>query len=218
MVEGRFPMKAQALLIINSQVVDPSQKLNMLSDIWIEDGRVRAIEKPGGIPVGPGMRVIDAKGMIVMPGLIDLHVHLREPGLEYKETIESGTRAAAAGGFSSIACMANTSPVNDTPYVTAYIREKAKAVAACRVHIVGAVTRGLKGEELAEIGGMVQEGAVAISDDGMPVMNSYLMRKAMDYAKAFGIPIISHAEDANLVGKGVMNSACGEFRPRPRKS
>jgi dihydroorotase len=103
--------------------------------------------------------------------------------------------------------MANTMPVNDTPYVTAYIREKAKAVAACRVHIVGAVTKGLKGEELAEIGGMVQEGALAISDDGMPVMNSYLMRKAMDYAKAFGIPIISHAEDANLVGKGVMNES-----------
>ncbi len=181
--------------------------MNEEGDIWIEDGRVHAIDKPGKIPVRPGMRVIDAKGMIVMPGLIDLHVHLREPGLEYKESIETGTRAAAAGGFSSIACMANTMPVNDTPYVTAYIREKAKAVAACRVHIVGAVTKGLRGEELAEIGGMVAEGALAISDDGMPVMNSYLMRKAMDYAKAFGIPIISHAEDANLVGKGVMNES-----------
>jgi dihydroorotase len=200
-------MKPQSLLIKNARIVDPSQKLNEESDIWIEDGKVRAIEKPGSIPARDGVRVIDAKGLIARPGLIDLHVHLREPGLEYKESIETGTRAAAAGGFSSIACMANTSPVNDTPYVTAYIREKAKAVAACRVHIVGAVTKGLRGEELAEIGGMVQEGALAISDDGMPVMNSYLMRKAMDYAKAFGIPIISHAEDANLVGKGVMNES-----------
>lgn len=196
-----------SFLIQNARIVDPSQRLNQEGDIWIEDGKIRAIEKPGQIPVKPGMRVIAAKGMIAMPGLIDLHVHLREPGLEYKESIETGTLAAAAGGFSSIACMANTSPVNDTPYVTAYIREKAKAVAACKVHIVGAVTKGLRGEELAEIGGMVQEGALAISDDGMPVMNSYLMRKAMDYAKAFGIPIISHAEDANLVGKGVMNES-----------
>lgn len=200
-------MKYESILIRNARIVDPSQKMNQEGDLWIEDGKVRAIEKPGLIPVKAGMRVIEAKGIIAMPGLIDLHVHLREPGLEYKESIETGTLAAAAGGFSSIACMANTLPVNDTPYVTAYIREKAKAVAACRVHIVGAVTRGLKGEELAEIGGMVQEGALAISDDGMPVMNSYLMRKAMDYAKAFGIPVISHAEDANLVGKGVMNES-----------
>jgi dihydroorotase len=136
---------------------------------------------------------------------MDIHVHLREPGLEYKETIETGTRAAVAGGFTSVACMANTHPVNDNSYVTAFIRERAKNHAACRVFPVGAVTKGLKGEELAEIGGMVAEGACAISDDGMPVMNSYLMRKAMDYAKAFGIPIISHAEDWNLVGQGVMN-------------
>lgn len=198
-------MVSSELLIKNARIVDPSQRMNEEGDLWISDGRVRAIERPGQIPAKPGMRVIDGRGKILMPGLIDLHVHLREPGLEYKESIETGTRAAAAGGFSSVACMANTSPVNDTPYVTAYIREKAKAIASCRVHIVGAVTKGLRGEELAEIGGMVQEGAVALSDDGMPVMNSYLMRKAMDYAKAFGIPIISHAEDANLVGKGVMN-------------
>ena len=178
-------MSSSDLLIRNARIVDPSQRMNEEGDLWISEGRIRAIDRPGQIPARPGMRVIDAKGKIAMPGLIDLHVHLREPGLEYKESIETGTLAAAAGGFSSVACMANTSPVNDTPYVTAYIREKAKAVAACRVHIVGAVTKGLKGEELAEIGGMVQEGAVAISDDGMPVMNSYLMRKAMDYAKSF---------------------------------
>ncbi len=195
------------ILIRGGKIIDPSQKLNQEADLLIENGKISAIEKPGQIPEQPGMHVIEAQGAWVLPGLIDIHVHLREPGLEYKENIETGTRAAAAGGFSSIACMANTMPVNDSPYVTAFIREKAKAVGSCRVHIVGAVTKGLKGEELAEIGSMVKEGAVAISDDGLPVMNSYLMRKAMDYAKAFNIPIISHAEDLNLVGKGVMNES-----------
>jgi dihydroorotase len=196
---------SDSFLIQNGRVIDPSQKLDEVADVLIEDGKIVAIEKPGQIPASRAAARRDAKGAWVLPGLIDVHVHLREPGLEYKETIESGTRAAAAGGFTSVACMANTQPVNDSPYVTAFIREKAKAVASCRVHVVGAVTKGLKGEELAEIGGMVREGARAISDDGMPVMNSYLMRKAMDYAKAFGVPVISHAEDWNLVGQGVMN-------------
>lgn len=195
------------ILIRGGKVIDPSSKMNRDADLLIEDGRIASIDDPGKIPLKPGTKLIEAKGAWVIPGLIDIHVHFREPGLEYKETIETGSRAAAAGGFTSVACMANTSPVNDTPYTTAFIREKAKAVASCRVHIVGAVTKGLKGEELAEIGGMVAEGAVAISDDGLPVMNSYLMRKAMDYAKAFGIPIISHAEDLNLVGKGAMNES-----------
>lgn len=195
------------ILIRNGKVIDPYQKINRESDILIVDGKISAIDKPGSIPADAGTKVLNAKGSWVMPGLIDLHVHLREPGQEYKENIETGTRAAAAGGFTSVACMANTMPVNDTPYITAYIREKAKAVASCRVHIVGAVTKGLQGEELAEIGGMIQEGAVAISDDGKPVMNSYLMRKAMDYAKAFGVPVISHAEDENLVAKAAMNES-----------
>lgn len=195
------------ILIRGGKVIDPYQKINRESDVLIADGKISAIDKPGSIPATNEMKVIDAKGAWVLPGLIDLHVHLREPGQEYKENIETGTRAAAAGGFTSVACMANTMPVNDTPYVTAYIREKAKAVASCRVHIVGAVTKGLLGEELAEIGGMIAEGAVAISDDGKPVMNSYLMRKAMDYAKAFGVPVISHAEDENLVAKAAMNES-----------
>lgn len=194
-----------SLLIQRGRVIDPSQGLDALGDVLVENGKIVAIDTPGKIPVTRARRVIDAQGLWVLPGLIDIHVHLREPGLEYKETIETGTRAALAGGFTSVACMANTQPVNDTPYVTAFIREKAKTTAACRVFPIGAVTKGLKGEELAEIGGMVAEGAKALSDDGMPVMNSYLMRKAMDYAKAFGVPIISHAEDANLVGQGVMN-------------
>lgn len=196
---------SQSVLIRGGRIIDPSQRFDSLADLLIEDGKIAAIEKPGQIPAERAGRVFDAKGAWVLPGLIDVHVHLREPGLEYKETIETGTRAAVAGGFTSVACMANTQPVNDSRYVTSFIREKAKNTAACRVFIVGAVTKGLKGEELAEIGGMVDEGAVALSDDGMPVMNSYVMRKAMDYAKAFGVPIISHAEDWNLVGQGVMN-------------
>lgn len=195
----------ESILLQGGRVIDPSQRLDATLDVLIENGKIAAIDQPGKIPAAKARKVIDAKGAWVLPGLIDIHVHLREPGLEYKETIETGTRAAVAGGFSAIACMANTQPVNDTPYVTAYIRERAKAVSACRVYPIGAVTKGLKGEELAEIGGMVAEGAFALSDDGMPVMNSYLMRKAMDYAKAFGVPIISHAEDLNLVGQGVMN-------------
>ena len=194
-----------SILIREGRILDPSSDRDGLGDILIEDGKIKSIDKPGKIPAKVASRVLEAKGLWVLPGLIDIHVHLREPGLEYKETIESGTRAAIAGGFTSVACMANTHPVNDSPYVTAFIRERAKASAACRVFVVGAVSKGLKGEELAEIGGMVREGAVALSDDGMPVMNSYLMRKAMDYAKAFGVPIISHAEDWNLVGQGVMN-------------
>lgn len=202
------------LLIRGGRIIDPSQQLDHDGDLLIEEGKISAIDLPGRIPENRARQVIDAKGKWVLPGLIDVHVHLREPGLEYKETIETGTRAAVAGGFTSVACMANTHPVNDTPYVTAFIREKAKASAACRVFPVGAVTKGLKGQELAEIGGMVREGAMAISDDGMPVMNSYLMRKAMDYAKAFGVPIISHAEDWNLVGQGAMNEgALSTSRP-----
>jgi dihydroorotase len=196
-----------SILIREARIVDPSQGLDGPGDLLLENGKIAALDGPGKIPASRAGRVIDGKGLMVTPGLIDIHVHLREPGLEYKETIATGTRAAVAGGFTSVACMANTHPVNDTPYVTAFIREKARESAACRVHIIGAVTKGLKGEELAEIGGMVAEGAKAISDDGMPVMNSYLMRKAMDYAKAFGIPIISHAEDWNLVGQGVVNES-----------
>jgi dihydroorotase len=194
-----------SILIRGGTILDPSQNYFKLSDLLIEDGKIAAIDLPGRIPNHKAQQVISAENAWVLPGLIDIHVHLREPGLEYKETIETGAQAAVAGGFSSVACMANTHPVNDNSYVTAFIREKAKAVAACRVFPVGAVTKGLKGEELAEIGGMVAEGAKALSDDGMPIMNSYLMRKAMDYAKAFGVPIISHAEDLNLVGQGVMN-------------
>lgn len=194
-----------SVIIQGGRILDPGQKKDFVGDIWIEDGIIKAIERSGKIPKSKARDLISAKGQWVMPGLIDVHVHLREPGLEYKETIATGTLAAVRGGFTSVACMANTQPVNDSPYVTAYIREKAKATGHCRVFPVGALSKGLKGEELAEIGGMVEEGARAISDDGMPVMNSYLMRKALDYVRAFDVPIISHAEDAHLVGQGAMN-------------
>jgi len=193
------------LVIRGARVLDPGSGIDGFFDVAVQGDKVAAIDKPGAIPTRPGFREIQASGMWLLPGLIDLHVHLREPGFEYKETIRSGTEGAVRGGFTSVACMANTEPVNDSPYVTAFIRERAKETAACRVFPVGAVSVGLKGESLAEIGGMVREGARLISDDGMPVMNSYLMRKAMDYAKAFGVAIVSHAEDANLVGGGVMN-------------
>lgn len=204
-----------SFVLRNGRILDPSQTLfqDSPSDLLVRDGKIVAIEKPGVITKGTKgpsgqtetIQEFDCSGLWIMPGWIDVHVHLREPGHEYKETIRTGTQAAVAGGFTSIACMANTLPVNDNPYVTAYIREKAKKEGLCRVFPVGAVSKGLKGEELAEIGGMVREGARAISDDGMPVLNSYLMRKAMDYSKAFNVPVISHAEDPFLVGQGVMN-------------
>src|SRR4051794_4656370 len=203
--KATVPEPQQTILIRSGRIIDPYNKHDAVGDLLIENGKIAAIDQPGKIPENRAQKVIDAKGAWVLPGLLDIHVHLREPGLEYKETIQTGTRAAVAGGFTSVACMANTSPVNDTPYITALIRDKAKATGACRVFPIGAVSKGLQGLELAEIGGMVAEGIVAISDDGMPVMNSYLMRKAMDYAKTFGIAVISHAEDANLVGQGMMN-------------
>jgi len=194
-----------SVLVQGGRVIDPSQNIDSSKDILIRNGKIAAIDDPGKIPAGKAEKTVDARGCWVTPGLIDMHVHFREPGLEYKETILTGSRAAIAGGFTSVACMANTHPVNDNPYVTAFIREKARAADLCRIFPIGAVTKGLKGEELAEIGGMLSEGAVALSDDGMPIMNSYLMRKAMDYVRSFGVPIISHAEDWNLVGQGVMN-------------
>lgn len=198
-------MMSKALLIKNVRILDASQNLDQEGEILILDGKVETIEKPGQISHERAEKIMDGSGKWLLPGLVDVHVHLREPGQEYKATIKTGTEAAVAGGVTSVACMANTNPVNDSPYVTAYIREKAKETGVCRVFPIGAVTKGLKGEELSHIGGMVEEGAVAISDDGKPVMNSYLMRKAMDYSKAFRIPIITHSEDENLVGEGVMN-------------
>jgi dihydroorotase len=169
----------------------------------VRDGLVVRVGR--GLEAPPGTEVVDAAGRVVVPGFIDIHVHLREPGYEYKETVATGTRAAAAGGFTAVACMANTDPVNDTRSVTDLILARARTEGVVRVFPIGAVTRGLKGAELAELGELAEAGCVAYSDDGRPVMSSALYRHALEYAHAFGKPIISHAEDAGLAEGGVMH-------------
>lgn len=191
-----------SLFISHAQVIDPSQKINSEGGLLVEDGKIKAILKKGESP--SANETIDAKGSYLLPGFLDVHVHFREPGQEHKETIQTGAQASVAGGFTAVACMANTNPINDNPFVTRYIKSEGDR-SLCKVFPIGAVSKGLKGLELAEIGGMVKEGAVAISDDGMAVMDSYLMRKAMEYAKSFDVPVISHAEDFSLIRDGVMN-------------
>ena len=190
------------LLIKGGRVIDPSQAIDDTLDILVEEGRIKEVGKS---LKADGAETVDAKGLLVVPGLIDMHVHLRDPGLEYKEDIASGTRAAAAGGFTSVACMPNTKPVNDNKTVTAYILEQARKVGVVNVFPIGAITQGSKGESLAEMGEMKESGCVAVSDDGHPVANPELMRRALEYARGMGIMVISHAEEKALVGEGVMN-------------
>ncbi|WP_298270439.1 dihydroorotase [Geobacter sp.] len=191
------------LLIKGGRVIDPSQGIDEALDILVEDGVIKALGK--GVKAPAQTEIVDASGLIVTPGLVDMHVHLRDPGLEYKEDIVSGTRAAAAGGFTSVACMPNTKPVNDNKAVTSYIVAKAKEEGVVNVFPVGSITQGSKGEALAEMGDLKKAGCVAVSDDGRPVTSSELMRRALEYAKGMGIMVISHAEDLSLVGEGVMN-------------
>jgi dihydroorotase len=190
------------LVIQRARVVDPGLGLDRVSDLLIEDGTIRAIED--GIE-GDDAEVIDARDLCAVPGLLDMHVHLREPGFEYKETIASGTAAAAAGGFTAVASMANTLPPNDCSSVTEFILRKAAQAGMARVHPIGATTKGLAGKELAEIGEMVAAGAVAISDDGHPVVDANVMRRAMEYATVFGVAVIEHCETPELHPGGVMN-------------
>ena len=195
------------LVIKNGRVIDPASRHDAIADVLIEDGVIR------GIATGlSGAEVYDATGLIVTPGFIDMHVHLREPGFEHAETIESGSRAAAAGGFTSICPMPNTSPVNDNATVTSYIIEKARRHAVVNVFPIGAITKGSEGEELASIGSMKSAGAVAISDDGRPVMNARVMRRAMEFAKSFGIPVIDHCEDLHLSAGGDMHEGLESVR------
>jgi dihydroorotase len=185
------------ILIKKGRVIDPKNGRDEILDIFINGGIIEKIDK-NIHKKDDNVYVIDASGLIVAPGLIDMHVHLREPGYEYKESIKTGTMAAVKGGFTSVVCMANTDPVNDNKSVTEFIIKQAKAEGVCRVFPCGAITRGLKGEELAEIGEMYAAGIVAISDDGKSVKNSETLRKALEYAKLFHIPIISHCEDEDL--------------------
>lgn len=191
------------LLIKGGRVIDPSLGIDETLDVLVADGKVK--ELGTGLKAPAGAEIIDATGLIVTPGLIDMHVHLRDPGLEYKEDIVTGTRAAAAGGFTSVACMPNTKPVNDSKAVTSYIVATAKAEGFVNVFPVGSITQGSKGDALAEMGDLKEAGCVAVSDDGRPVTSSELMRRALEYAKGMGIMVISHAEDLSLVGEGVMN-------------
>jgi dihydroorotase len=197
------------LLIKNGRVIDPASGHDGLADVWIEDGVIKGI---GSNLTATGTEVFDATGLIVAPGFIDMHVHLREPGFEHAETIESGSRAAAAGGFTSICPMPNTKPVNDNATVTSYMIEKARRHAVVNVYPIGAITKGSLGEELAAIGSMKQAGAVAISDDGRPVMNARVMRRAMEFARSLGMPVINHCEDLHLSAGGDMHEGAESVR------
>jgi dihydroorotase len=191
------------ILIKNGRVIDPSQNMDGYHDVLIEKKKIKGLYPKGR---GPKVnKVIDAANCIVIPGLVDMHTHLREPGFEYKETIKTGTMAAVKGGFTTVCCMPNTNPVNDTIAVTEFILEKSSKEGACTVHPIGAVTIAQKSEELTEVEALLKAGCIAFSDDGKPVTNSLIMRRALEYSKIFDVPIISHSEDLELSEGGVMN-------------
>src|SRR5436309_3186510 len=189
------------LLIANGRVVDPSQQLDAKLDVLIEDGVVARVDKK----IKANVEILDAEGLVVVPGLIDLHTHLREPGQEHKETIATGTRAAVAGGYTAVCAMANTIPPNDERAVTEMIIAEAARNGACRVYPIGAVSRALNGEELAELADLRAAGCVGVSDDGRPVLNALLMRRALEYSAMLRIPVVAHEEDAHLSDGGVMH-------------
>lgn len=190
------------LLIKNGWLVDPKNQVDGKRDLYIEDGKICEV---GENLDHDGAEVFDAAGMTVAPGLVDLHVHFREPGYEYKEDIESGSRAAARGGVTTVVCMPNTDPVIDNKALVRYVMERGKEVGLINVLTAGCITKGQKSKELSAIGELKEAGAVAISDDGRPVLSSSLMRKALEYAKMFDIPVLSHSEDLELVDEGSMN-------------
>ena len=192
------------ILIKGGRVIDPANNMDTVTDIYVNDGVIEEIGSELDLE-GLEIEVIDAKGLVVAPGLIDMHTHLREPGFEYKEDIESGTSAAAMGGFTSVACMPNTQPPIDNAAMVEFILSRAKSVGKVNVYPIGCISKGQKGEELAPIGELKFAGAVAVSDDGRPVSNARLMRYAMQYANTFDITVISHCEDLNLVDGGSIN-------------
>lgn len=197
------------LIIRNGRIVDPAQDMDRICDLAIEDATIREI---GSDISSSGAREFDASGLIVAPGFIDMHVHLREPGFEHAETIETGSKAAAAGGFTSICCMPNTDPVNDNATVTNYIRDRARRAAIVNVFPIGAITKNSAGEELSAMASMKQAGIVALSDDGKPVMNARVARRAMEFARALDLPLIEHCEDLHLSAGGDMHEGLESTR------
>src|SRR5882724_1716106 len=190
-----------ATIIRNGRVIDPANKRDEVADLLIIDGKIAPLSQLSTLDSQPDE--IDANNLIVCPGLIDIHVHLREPGFGHKETIESGTRAAAAGGFTTIVCMPNTSPAADNPSTITWIKERAASAACVNVLPTGAVSKNISGEELAPIGSLVQAGVVAITDDGHCIQNHEVMRRAVEYARMVDVPVLDHCQDYNLVGNGV---------------
>jgi dihydroorotase len=191
------------MLIKNGRVVDPLQDIDDYREVLLEDRKIQGIYPKSKGPEAD--RIIDASGCIVVPGMVDMHTHLREPGFEYKETIKTGTLAALKGGFTTVCCMPNTNPINDSIAVTEFIIEKASREGYCTVYPIGAITKGQKGQELNELRTLRQSGCIAFSDDGKPVTNSLIMRRVLEYSKIFDVPIISHCEDVKLSEGGVMN-------------
>lgn len=198
-----------ALLLKNARVVDPQVGLDEVCEVLIRDGRI--VEVGHGLAMAKGVER-DLAGKVLVPGLVDLHVHLRDPGLEYKEDIESGSRAAAHGGFTDICCMPNTSPIIDNGAMVEYVLSQAQKTARCRIHVSGACTKGEQGDALAEMGDMVAHGAVAFTDDGRGVQDAGMMRRVMDYAVQFGKTVMSHCQDESLVGKGQVNEGAVSTR------
>ena len=200
------------LLIKNGRVMDPASKTDAALDVLVEGEKIKEVGPAGKIGAGAGAEILDAKGLIVAPGFIDLHAHLREPGQESSETIESGTKAAARGGFTAVCCMPNTKPVNDNASVTRFILDRAKAAGRVRVWPIGAASLGSKGEAISEIAGMKEAGIVAVSDDGKPIATAKLARQVMDYCGSLDLPVIEHAEDVSLAAGGVMREGVSSTR------
>src|ERR1051325_5297609 len=194
-----------SLLIAGGREIDPANSFDVVADVFLRDGKVSAIGIDAAKQAGPDCKRLDARGKIVSPGLIDLHVHLREPGQSAKETIATGTLAAACGGVTTIVCMPNTSPSIDNPAAVALVKEKAEREGVVHVFVAGAITKGIAGEELAPIGSLKQAGVVAITDDGHCVQNNELMRRALEYARMFDLPVMDHCQDYGLVSDGVMH-------------